>query len=670
MFRQMKSFSVLFITPLLLAVSPLFAFQEADLDRMIPVLDQVRDQEIQSWRERIVWEKRHASRQHELNSRFAQIDLEIFFEGDSIGATVQTQFLSLVNGLSEVKLEFEEAFTVDSVFGNGVAFTLLGETLTVTLDQPYDSNETFSIATAYHGVPPLVGGLKGFRFESHQGIPIAATLCTPFLAHLWWPCVDGPADKLDSVHISITIPDTSFGGYPLYAASNGKLVGITSPTPGYVTFEWHENYPIVPYYVSVAVSNYRIFSHYYHYGADSMEVPYYVFPEDYQSAESTFAETVDMIDYFAGLFGEYPFVLEKYSMAEIGFYGAIEKQTKTIMGGVHPGWYLVVCHELAHMWFGDMISPASWHHCWVNEGFATYCEALWVGDRFGNAQYHQYMNSIEYLEGGTIYLYDISDPFQIFMAICYYKGAWVLHMLRHVVGDSTFFNIMYTYSTDPRFMYGNASTEDFQQVCEDISGLDLSEFFAQWIYDEYYPRYEYGWNYTELREGRYQIQVTIRQTQGALGWRPVFVMPIDLYIGMPGGDTTIVVQNNDTLQTYQFELDEIPGIIYFDLYDWILKYVQVGVGEEDDREAAIGNVRLEVSPNPVLGSCVVEYSVPKAGHVTVDLYDVTGRWMKNLHRGEKDAGTYRIRLNAKEMPAGIYFVRMNDSSRRKLVILR
>jgi hypothetical protein len=243
-FERKRFILVLALVLLPLVASPLLAIQEADLDRMIPILNQVKEQEMQSWREWIAWEKVHAGRQHEIDSRYVEIDLDIFFDGDSIGATVQTRFLSLTNGLSEVKLEFEDAYAVDSVFGNGTSFTLLGETLTVTLDQPYDSNETFSIATTYHGVPPLVGGLKGFRFEHHQGIPIAATLCTPFLAHLWWPCVDGPADKLDSVHIRITVPDTSYAGYPLYAASNGKLVGITSPAPGYLTYEWHENYPI------------------------------------------------------------------------------------------------------------------------------------------------------------------------------------------------------------------------------------------------------------------------------------------------------------------------------------------------------------------------------------------------------------------------------------------
>jgi hypothetical protein len=157
--------------------------------------------------------------------------------------------------------------------------------------------------------------------------------------------------------------------------------------------------------------------------------------------------------------------------------------------------------------------------------------------------------------------------------------------------------------------------------------------------------------------------------QGAWGWRPVFVMPIDLYFGLPSGDTTIVVQNNDTLQTYQFELSEIPTAVYLDPDEWILRYAQLGVEETEVREQRT-EVRLTLLPNPVHSSCVVEYSIAKARHVSIDLFDVSGRCVKNLACGKKDAGVYRINIDARTIPAGIYFVRMNGSLRRKLVVLR
>lgn len=666
---------IVFLCLTMAIISPLFAQIPPNVEEMRSCLEQVRHYEIQAWREAIDWEKKHALRDQNFDSRYVRIDIEVHFSDSTIHATAETRFQSLVNGLNEVTLDFDDALTVDSVFNNGTSFVLAGESLMVVLDQVYDSGEVFTIATTYHGRPRIVGGIKGFRFVSHQGIPVVATLCTPYLAHIWWPCADGPADKLDSVHLFITIPDTSYGGYPLYAASNGKLMSITPAQPGWVTYAWHENYPIVPYYVSIAISNYHIFEHYYHYAADSMEVPYYVFPEHYSQAQQTFAETVDMITFFSGLFGEYPFVTEKYSMAEIGFYGAIEKQTKTIMGNVSSSWYMTVVHELSHMWFGDMISPTSWHHCWVNEGFATYSEALWWEDKYGLQAYHTYMDDMSYWNAGTIYLPDISNPFQIFLQICYDKGAWVLHMLRHVMGDSVFFDALYTYATDPQYMYGNASTEDVQYVFETVSGLNLSDFFQQWIYDERYPRYYYWWSYSEDgNDGRYQVQVTIEQRQNDLGWRPVFVMPIDLVFTLPSGDTTVLVQNNDTLQTYGFEFGEIPTALSLDPDRWILRYAtQLGVSEEPVASMPRKAPFLKCTPTPAVQHLWLEYHVPVAGVCTITLYDVTGKSVMDIANCHHAAGVYHNTLDAKNFASGVYYLKLTigrDTLTEKVLLLK
>lgn len=650
----------------------------AERDVIFSRLHGFRELEMQAWVDAIKRAPHHDNRQEQFDSRFTTIDIQIFVYDDSIHSTVETQFQSLVDGLTEIRLDFDETFAVDSVSGNAAGFSLVEETLTVTLDQTYNTGELFSIVVTYHGQPQIIGGLKGFRFETHGvNVPVVATLCTPYLSHYWWPCVDGPADKLDSIHLTITIPDTTYVGYPLYAASNGKIVDTIHHGNGWVSYEWHENYPIVPYYVSISISNYRIFSHTYN-GTNTMDVPYYVFPEDYNDAQQTFAETVDMITYFANLFGEYPFITEKYSMAEIGFYGAIENQTKTIMGGVDPGWYMVVCHELSHMWFADMISPVSWHHCWINEGFATYCEALWWGHLYGMQEYHDYIYELRYLGAGTIYLEDISDPWHIFIGIVYDKGAWVLHMLRHVVGDSVFFDILHTYATDPRFMYKNASTEDFQGVCEQVSGMDLSTFFDQWIYDERYPRYEYSWISTQRDNGRYQVQVTIKQVQKEFGWRPLFEMPIDLVFELPSGDTTIVVWNNDTLQYYQLDLAEEPIALHFDPDDWILRFAaETGAKEFGDRVA--GKYVLDCAPNPFSKLINISFAVDsrQKSVASIRIYDITGRLVQQFNYPTIQLSNHITwsgdDQSGHPLPAGIYFVRLNNATTsvvQKIVLLK
>ena len=244
----------------LVVILPSSAQVPANMEEMRSCLEQIRQYEMQSWQEAIAWEKKHAGRDLNFDSRYVKIDIEVHFSDSTIHATVETMFKSLANGLDEIMLDFDDALTIDSVFVNGNGYVLAGESLIVSLDQTYDSGEVFTVATTYHGRPRIVGNVKGFRFVSHQGIPVVATLCTPYLAHTWWPCVDGPADKLDSVHLYITIPDTSYAGYSLYAASNGKLISVTPAQSGWATYEWHEDYPIVPYYVSIAISNYLIFS--------------------------------------------------------------------------------------------------------------------------------------------------------------------------------------------------------------------------------------------------------------------------------------------------------------------------------------------------------------------------------------------------------------------------
>lgn len=165
---------------------------------------------------------------------------------------------------------------------------------------------------------------------------------------------------------------------------------------------------------------------------------YYVFAADSSSAEAGTAEIPEAMALFETLFGPYPYADEKYGMTQLGYYGAIENQTNTITNNMSPAWFMISVHELAHMWFGCNLSCVSWHHGWLNEGFATYAEALWKKHSEGIEAYRAHMMSKAWYQGGTVYLEDVNDPFGIFLPIIYNKGAWVLHMLRFVLGDEVF----------------------------------------------------------------------------------------------------------------------------------------------------------------------------------------------------------------------------------------
>jgi aminopeptidase N len=376
---------------------------------------------------------------------YYDIDLDIDPVSETVTGTVTVTATVTALTLSTVDLDLLGNMTVTGVTdtGGSLAFSHVGDILTVTLSATYTTGQSFTIYVAYNGTPSASYGSFGFDTVGSQ--PMIWSLSEPYGARSWWPCKDIPEDKADSVDIHITVPDN------LIVASNGTLVSEVD-NGSTKTYNWHEGYPITTYLVSVAIHPYTQFSHWYHYApAESMEVAYYVFPANYSAVQATYALTVPMIEVFADLFGEYPFIEEKYGHAEFVWGGGMEHQTITSLGGWSE--YLIA-HELAHMWWGDMITCDSFHHIWLNEGFATYSEALWSEQVYGVEQYHQDMAYAKYFGAGTIYVPDPNDFSRIFHSgLSYNKGSWVPHMLRHIVGDTTFFNILQTYYADVRFFY-------------------------------------------------------------------------------------------------------------------------------------------------------------------------------------------------------------------------
>lgn len=633
-----------------------------------------RAAEEQTWRDYID-NAQTVSNDSSIDIRFYHLTLDVAVHKKYIQGDVLIRFDSRIDDLQQIRLDLRRAFQIDSLTGHAASFSFAQNVLTVTLDKPYNRGESAQIRIFYQGQPPLINNTKGLRYERHgRNEPIIANLSTPYLAHYWWPCKDGPGDKADSVYIDVTIPDTTIWGIPLKVVSNGTLAKTCSHD-NKKTFFWRERYPIVPYYVNIAISNYVSFVHWSG-GRRGKGTPIecHVFENTFAAALRGFTDFAEVLNFFAACFGAYPFKNEKYAMCELGFYGAIEKQTNTIMGGMTEEWFGVAVHELAHMWFGDMITCASWHHGWLNEGFATYAEGLWIEYLYGYDMYKKYMQSIRYMAGGTTYLRDASDPFNVFIPIIYDKGAWVLHMLRGILGDEIFFSTIKAYTGDEDFRFDHATTEDFHDVCERVSGLDLDTFFAQWIYDEYYPIYQY--NYWQDAESNIW-NVRIDQVQSDMGRRPVFEMPVQLLIRFAdGSDTLCTVLHQHISQIYSFPFRQEIISIKLDPEDRILCQKDVNSLVQGDHQPR--QLQLYPNyPNPFNNATAIKFYCPTVALVEVTVRNVLGQHVKTVLRRVVEPGEQKLLWDGRDeygatVPSGLYLISLqsrNDHKTVKAVLL-
>jgi len=608
-----------------------------------------------------------AAGQNDFDVTYYGLNLRIDPAAQQISGYVDMRARSRVNDLATVQLDLYSALVVDSVRGDANTFTRQGNQLLLHLRQVVPLNTDLQTRVYYHG-RPQGGGFGGFVFGSQAGQPLVWTLSEPYYARSWWPCKDVLGDKADSADVVVTVPAT------LTAVSNGVLRLKKDNGDGTATYHWHERYPIITYLISLAITNYATFSQWFRYSpTDSMEVRYYVYPSNLQQARNGVSDMVDMIQFFHETFAPYPFLSEKYGIAQFGWGGGMEHQTITSQG-VFSSSYNV--HELAHQWWGDMTTCATWSDIWLNEGFASYCEALYYEHAVSRDYYHQYMSFMDVEYAGSVYRKDTTSVNSIFNSIVYDKGAWVLHMLRHVVGDSNFFAILRRYAGDHRFQYGNTSTAGFQSVCEEVYGGDLSWFFTPWIYGTGRPFYRYSWRALQS-SGRPQLLLQIEQAQ--VIQNQLFAMPIDIAITMPGADTTITVFVAQALQNFVLDLPQAPLAVALDKDNWIQKYVEeTPAGIDEPGASPRAYVLQQNYPNPFNPSTVIGFHLPVAGAVNLSIYDLEGRLVKKLVAGDMSPGAHSVVWDATDdhgarVASGVYVYVIKArafTAQRKLVLLR
>lgn len=422
--------------------------------------------------------------------------------------------------------------------------------ITFTLPSELKVGETLPVTIKYDGTPDNTG-LGSFSFGSHAGVAAAWNVSPPFGSKDFWPCKNGLTDKIDSIDIYVTSPK-------LYkAASNGVLMSETLTDSTY-TCHWSHKYPIASYLVGLGVTNYNRYTDTVQLKSGvKLPVVNYVYPESEASSKSGTTKLLKTLAYFDSLFTDYPFLTEKYGHAQFGFGGGMEHQTMSFVTDYSFG---LLAHELAHQWFGDLVTCGDWADTWLNEGSATFLEGL-AQERFNGSGYYSWklskLTSTISQPGGTVKVPVTTSASRIFDGrLTYNKGGMVLHMLRWIIGDEDFFRGLRSFLVERQFGY--ASTEDlrFHLEKEWSQGQSLKPFFDAWFEGQGYPIYNLVW-----QQVGNELRVKIDQTTSHSSVQQ-FDLPLPIRVKYKNGTQVYHrLDNSNTSQTYILSAsDEITKI--------------------------------------------------------------------------------------------------------------
>ena len=508
--------------------------------------------------------------QADYDVKYYGLHINISFPTQSIIASIDYKIASVVPALNSVDLDLTHQLTVDSVNVNGqtAPFSHLGEILSITLPAPVGNGQSFLMNVFYHGQPYSGYGYTdgGMGFQNNNGNLVCWTATEPFGSRNWWPCKDTPEDKADSVKLWIECPAN------MTAVTNGVMQSNTDLGNGRRLFYWKHNYPITTYLVAMSVATFDITQKSWTYDGHTMPVYSYTFPNAFAYKQVFDTLTIPMLNIYSNAFGIYPFVGEKLGNVNCGIYGTMEHQTCSFHDpfSFYDPVYLLI-HENAHQWWGDMITCKTFHHIWLNEGFGTYSESIFYENQFGSSQaYFNHMQALKYLGPGTIYVEDPLTQVIFDGALSYDKGAWVVHMLRGVLGDSTFFRAIKEW-TSSSFRYGSATTQDLATSISNSVGTDMNWFFNQWIYGDGYPIYEYSWQCRrDTINGGFRLELAIEQVQES---GTFFRMPIRTTLITTGGNRDTTFVNSAWTQFYSVALPDSVTGLQFDPQEWILRTV-------------------------------------------------------------------------------------------------
>ncbi len=589
------------------------------------------------------------------------------------GKTLLTPLVDSINDL--ILIEYDKSFK-------------LGDTTTIEIEYSYSSDLNYGGFFLYR--KGRYGGKQGSDslFTEEK---IAYTMSEPEDARMWMPCNDRSYDKATS-NITVNVP------LGFNVASNGKLIDHIKTTQ----FEKYkyQNEDVMPTYLMQATASkfVTLSEKYPRYSnpLDTVPITYFCWAKDIETDNSTFPLKAKksflihsgLLNYYSKKYIEYPF--KSYGCVAIYpfSYGGMEHQTMT---SVNRTWLntanaLGFAHELAHHWFGDLVTCATWQDLWWNEGGATWSEAITLESWGGKNDYENRIreNFNNYLNNGGYSLPPISNVAiqNLFNGngwpLIYQKAGCIYHMLRYMLGDDVFFPALGQVLTKNKFKslttdeIAMAFTNEIKQ-----SPVSMPTFFNQWVKMKGHPSYSSKIKYISDGIGGYNVSINLQQVQRTkyndTQIPNVFEMPIR-YIFNKGNNITdtLKILNNKENQDYAFHLTFLPDTAFIDWRFAICEQSLSSVTSVEDLEN--NSNQLQVSPNPInTNNLFVAFEITTPSITNINIYSQLGIKVKNLLSEKLEAKNYKLSFDTSELPSGQYYLEVlneNNSKIEKINIIR
>lgn len=593
------------------------------------------------------------------------VDPAVFYISGKVTTTytalsnMTTLVFDLARITDDTDPNYANQIVVSSVRKNNVdlAFTRNDTELIITLPTTQDAGTSGTVEITYAGAP-AGSGFGSFTTDVHgDNQPVLWTLSEPFGARDWWPCKQDLNDKVDSIDVYITAP-TQYT-----SVSNGLEQSKIDNGDGTSTTHFHHGHPIPAYLIAIATADYQIYTQ--QGGLGTAESPFfpivnYMWPETADANMASVEPTPDIINFYESTFVPYAFRDEKYGHCQFGWGGGMEHTTVSFMTAGNDGSYSrgLIAHEMGHQWFGDKVTCGSWKDIWLNEGFATYLALLVIQHFDGDTSFitnkSNLINNITTITAANdkaIYLTDTEalDVNRIFSSrVTYNKGAMVLNMLRFKLGETNFFQGLKDYLNDPALAYGYAHTPDLQSHLEAASGMNLTEFFNDWVYNKGYPTY----NITVANTAPGQAKIQINQTQSHPSVS-FFEMPVPIRLtGSGGQQQDYVLDNTNNGQQFLVNVPFTVTGVQFDVKKDIISRNNVAnLGTLAVSDFDLSNA-ITLYPNPA--ASILNIEIPDSITLKdVLIYNALGQKVgafqsKNIPVNTFSNGIYSVQIETSE----------------------